>query len=179
MKQMVKSLLLLTVASVAQAGTYQELVQYVRATYGEESEIYWRTMLISNQFAKEAELRLPEIAYALYESKPDTVINFSNVDCAVEKGNGDYMPFCTYVFTRYQREYDDKGHVTGAENKQTYCAVPMSIDFKFAVNYTYEKVYVPAIKAGQEPNLLNYPPAGDPTKNAITYLQECLAKDID
>lgn len=172
MNNCLKILLLSTLTITAQAGTFQELGQHVRAKYGEQSDLYWRTMLIFNQFSKEAQQRLPEIAYALYQAKPETVMHFSHVDCAVD--NGDYMAFCTYVFTSYQRQYDDKGLVAGTDNKHTYCAVPMSIDFKFAVNYTYDKVYVPAIKAGKEPNLLDYPPAGDPSKNAIQYLQDCL-----
>jgi len=151
---------------------FQELQQHAASKYGENSQLYWRTMLISGQFAKEARERLAEISQPVHDAQPQTVITFSNVDCAVD--DNDYMAACTYVFTSYQRQYDEKGHVMGVENKHTYCAVPMSIDFKFAVNYTYEQVYMPAIKNGQQPHLLDYPPAGDPTKKAITYLQECL-----
>lgn len=173
MQKIVKTILLTALVTTAQANSYQELTQYVSAKYGEQSELYWRTMLIFNQFEKEAQERLPEIAYAVYEAKPNTVMAFANTDCSVR--DGDYMAFCTYVFTSYQREYDSKGNIVGTDDKHIYCAVPMSIDFKFAVNYTYDNVYVPAIKAGKAPNLLDYPPAGDPTKKAITYLQECLA----
>jgi hypothetical protein len=176
MRDLGKKALLTLLFISSQAHAYQELTQYVNKKYGQDSELYWRTMLISNQFAKEAEEQLSRIAYAFYEAKPNTVMAFSNVDCAVAEG--DYMAFCTYVYTHYQREYDDKGHVVGSEKNHTYCAIPMSIDFKFAVNYTYDKIYVPAIKAGKEPKLLDYPPAGDPSKTAMTYLQECLVESL-
>lgn len=123
---------------------------------------------------KEAAQRLPDLARAVYERQPDIIIKFSNTTCSILTNNSDYMSYCTYVFTSYLPHFDSKGILAGQQSKHIYCSVPMAIDFKMAVNYTWNNVYLPAIEAGLEPDLLEYPPAGDPTRKAFDYLQSCL-----
>lgn len=168
------AVILTSVSFVSQAQSYQDLNSYVKESYGEESQIYLRTDTIFKQFEKEAAQRLPELAQEVYERQPKIQIKFSNITCSILENSMDYMPYCTYVFTSYLPHFDAKGILAGQENKHIYCSVPMAIDFKLAVNYTWFKVYLPAIEAGLEPNLLEYPPAGDPTQKAFNYLQDCL-----
>lgn len=167
-----------TLAMNAQAHTYQELNHYVQNRYGDGSDIQKRTKLIFDEFEKEARQKLPEITQAIHEQQPDRIIRFSNTNCAVSEDGGDYMPYCTYVFTSYTPGFNSDGSAYGVVYKHTFCKVPIALDFKIAVNYTYDYLYLPATQAGEEPNLLEYPPAGDPTKKAIQYLQDCLEDEL-
>jgi hypothetical protein len=157
-----------------QAHTFQELGHYTKTVYGEDSELYKRTVIIFNQFEKEAKQKLPDITKNIHKQNPELTIQFSNINCGVTENNNDFMPYCTYVFTSHKPKYDAKGIVYGQETNHIFCPVPISLDFKLAVNYTWINVYLPATQAGEDPNLLSYPPAGDPTKRAIDYLQNCL-----
>lgn len=178
MRKLVSIALLSSVTLCTQAFAWQELNTYTKKTYGENSELYKRTAIVLNQFEKESTQRLDELIKPALQKKPDMTVRFSNINCAVSDKGDDFMPNCTFVFTRYQPQYDENGIVSGVDSRHIFCPIPMSIDFKLAVNGMYDYIYVPSTQAGKNPNFLEYPPAGDPGKKAFAYLQECLTSTL-